>query len=69
MSDNRVFGVTTVTVGLFPARMGMRNCAPKGALMVDTELQFVQLLTSHQGRLFAYVLSLVGDSDQSRDVM
>ena len=33
--------------------------------MADSELQFVTLLTSHQGRLFAYVLSLVGDADQS----
>ncbi len=37
--------------------------------MSDSELQFVTLLTSHQGRLFAYVLSLVGDADQARDVM
>ena len=37
--------------------------------MADSELQFVTLLTSHQGRLFAYVLSLVGDADQARDVM
>ncbi len=37
--------------------------------MADSELQFVTLRTSHQGRLFAYVLSLVGDADQARDVM
>ena len=37
--------------------------------MVDSQLQFVQLLTTHQGRLYAYVLSLVGDPDQARDVM
>ena len=37
--------------------------------MADHELQFVQLLTSHQGRLYAYVLSIVGDPDQARDVM
>ncbi|MGI9472406.1 MAG: sigma-70 family RNA polymerase sigma factor [Rubripirellula sp.] len=37
--------------------------------MADTELQFVQLLTSHQGRLYAYALSIVGDPDQARDVM
>ena len=37
--------------------------------MADSELQFVTLLTSHQGRLFAYVLSMVGDADQARDVM
>mgnify|MGYP006379072691 CR=1 FL=1 len=35
--------------------------------MADSELQFVTLLTSHQGRLFAYVLSLVGDADQARN--
>lgn len=37
--------------------------------MADSELQFATLLTSHQGRLFAYVLSLVGDADQACDVM
>ena len=37
--------------------------------MADSDLEFVQLLTSHQGRLFAYVLSLVGDTEQARDVM
>ena len=29
--------------------------------MADSELKFVTLLTSHQGRLFAYVLSLVDE--------
>ncbi|MEK6237905.1 MAG: sigma-70 family RNA polymerase sigma factor [Planctomycetales bacterium] len=37
--------------------------------MADSQLEFVQLLTSHQGRLYAYVLSLMGDPDQARDVM
>jgi RNA polymerase sigma-70 factor (ECF subfamily) len=37
--------------------------------MADSELQFVTLLTSHQGRLYAYVLSLLGDAHQARDVM
>ncbi|PHR86187.1 MAG: RNA polymerase subunit sigma-70 [Blastopirellula sp.] len=36
---------------------------------MDSQLQFVQLLTTHQGRLYAYVLSLVGDPEQARDVM
>jgi RNA polymerase sigma-70 factor (ECF subfamily) len=30
---------------------------------------FVQLLTAHQGRLYAYALSLLGVPDQARDVM
>jgi RNA polymerase sigma-70 factor (ECF subfamily) len=30
---------------------------------------FVQLMTEHQGRLFAYVLSLLGDPDQANDVL
>ena len=37
--------------------------------MPDHQLEFVQLLTSHQGRLYAYVFSLLGNVDQSRDVM
>ncbi len=37
--------------------------------MADSQLQFVKLLTSHQGRLFAFVLSLVGDTEQARDIM
>ncbi len=35
----------------------------------DDHLAFVQLLTAHQGRLYAYSLSLLGDPDQARDVM
>jgi RNA polymerase sigma-70 factor, ECF subfamily len=35
----------------------------------EDHLAFVQLLTSHQGRLYAYSLSLLGDPDQARDVM
>ncbi len=30
---------------------------------------FVRLMTEHQGRLFAYILSLVGDPDQANDVL
>lgn len=30
---------------------------------------FVQLMTEHQGRLYAYVLSLLGDPDQANDVL
>ncbi|HIE98077.1 MAG TPA: sigma-70 family RNA polymerase sigma factor [Planctomycetes bacterium] len=37
--------------------------------MSNSELQFVQLLTSHQARLYAYVLSLVADADQANDIM
>ena len=37
--------------------------------MSDHQLEFVQLLTSHQGRLYGYVLSLLGNADQARDVM
>lgn len=37
--------------------------------MSDLQLQFVQLLTSHQARLYAYVLSLVADTDQASDIM
>lgn len=29
----------------------------------------VQLMTAHQGRLYAYVLSLLGDPDQANDVL
>jgi len=32
-------------------------------------LPFVQLLTAHQRRLYAYVLSLMGDPDQANDVV
>ncbi len=31
--------------------------------------EFVQLMTEHQGRLYAYVLSLLGDPDQANDVL
>ncbi len=31
--------------------------------------EFITLLTTHQNRLFAYVLSLVGDRQQAQDVM
>ncbi len=37
--------------------------------MSDSQLQFVQLLTSHQAMLYAHVLSLVGDTDQASDIM
>ena len=37
--------------------------------MADPQLHFVQLLTSHQARLYGYILSLIGDPDQARDVM
>jgi RNA polymerase sigma-70 factor (ECF subfamily) len=30
---------------------------------------FVQLMTEHQGRLYAYVLSLLGDPNQANDVL
>ncbi len=30
---------------------------------------FVRLMTEHQGRLYAYVLSLLGDPDQANDVL
>ena len=30
---------------------------------------FVKLMTAHQGRLYAYVLSLLGDPDQANDVL
>ena len=36
--------------------------------MSNSELEFVQLLTSNQARLFAYILSLVGDPHRARDV-
>ena len=37
--------------------------------MADSQLEFIQLLTANQGRLYAYVLSLVGDPEHARDVM
>ncbi|MCP4787310.1 MAG: sigma-70 family RNA polymerase sigma factor [Fuerstiella sp.] len=37
--------------------------------MSDSQLPFIQLLTSHQARLYAYVLSLVADVDQASDIM
>lgn len=30
---------------------------------------FVELMTAHQGRLYAYILSLLGDVDQANDVL
>ncbi len=30
---------------------------------------FVQLMTAHQGRLYGYILSLLGDVDQANDVL
>lgn len=36
--------------------------------MPDATLEFVQLLTSHQARLYGYVMSLVGDPHLARDV-
>jgi RNA polymerase sigma-70 factor, ECF subfamily len=35
----------------------------------ETTPEFIQLLTSSQSRLFAYVLSLLGDRQQAQDVM
>ena len=35
----------------------------------EPPFEFVQLLTSHQSRLYAYVLSLFGDRTQAEDVM
>jgi RNA polymerase sigma-70 factor (ECF subfamily) len=35
----------------------------------EPSLEFIQLLTSHQSRLYAYVLSLLGDRIQADDVM
>ena len=35
----------------------------------EPSLEFVQLLTSHQSRLYAYVLSLLGDRTQAEDAM
>lgn len=35
----------------------------------DPTAEFIQLLTSNQSRLFAYVLSLLGDRQQAEDVM
>jgi len=35
----------------------------------EPPFEFVQLLTSHQSRLYAYVLSLLGDRNQAEDVM
>ena len=35
----------------------------------EPSLEFVQLLTSHQSRLYAYVLSLLGNRTQAEDVM
>lgn len=37
--------------------------------MPDHQLEFIQLLTAHQGRLYAYVFSMLGNFDQARDVM
>jgi len=31
--------------------------------------EFVRLMTEHQGRLFAYILSLLGDPDAANDVL
>jgi len=35
----------------------------------EPSFEFVQLLTSHQSRLYAYVLSLLGDRTQADDVL
>lgn len=35
----------------------------------EPSFEFVQLLTSHQSRLYAYVLSLLGDRTQAEDVL
>lgn len=35
----------------------------------EPSLEFIQLLTSHQSRLYAYVLSLLGDRTEAEDVM
>lgn len=35
----------------------------------EPSLEFIQLLTSHQSRLYAYVLSLLGDRSQADDVV
>ena len=35
----------------------------------DSTAEFIQLLTSHQSRLYAYALSLLGNRQQAQDVM
>ena len=36
---------------------------------MDASEDFVRLMTAHQGRLFAYLLSLLGDPDHANDVL
>lgn len=40
--------------------------APRG--FPESE-EFVRLMTDHQGRLFAYIFTLLGDPDQANDVL
>lgn len=42
--------------------MGLRNAVPESEA-------FVRLMAEHQGRLFAYILSLVGDPDAANDIL
>ena len=35
----------------------------------EPSFEFVQLLTTHQSRMFAYILSLLGNRTQAKDVM
>ena len=35
----------------------------------EPSFEFVQLLTTHQSRMFAYILSLLGNRTQAEDVM
>ncbi|HYF00042.1 MAG TPA: sigma-70 family RNA polymerase sigma factor [Planctomycetota bacterium] len=36
---------------------------------MDASEEFVRLMTAHQGRLFAYLVSLLGDPDAANDVL
>ena len=36
---------------------------------MDAAADFVRLMTAHQGRLYGYVLSLVGDPDRANEVL
>jgi len=59
-NEESLFFVVTNGGGMpFPVRMATPETSP----------EFIALLTGSQSRLFAYILSLVGDRQQAQDVM
>src|ERR1700753_4141330 len=48
---------------------GRQVCAPPAMSRDDRTEQFIRCLTDHQGRLFVYLVSMLGDVHDARNVL